>query len=82
MPPKVVPDKCRGCGDCVILCPNRIIRVANGKAEVVEPEACIECANCIDNCGCGGIVGSKDRHEGYLKLVQIAQKRLSLVVKE
>jgi NAD-dependent dihydropyrimidine dehydrogenase PreA subunit len=82
MPPRIVPEKCRGCNDCVTVCPNKIICVANGKAKITDPEACIECANCIDNCGCGGITGAKERHEGYLKIVQIASRRMSLVKKE
>lgn len=82
MPPKVVPEKCRGCNDCVIVCPNNILKITNGKAKIVDPDACVECANCIDNCGCGGIVGSKERHEGYLKIMQINSKRISLVTKD
>jgi heterodisulfide reductase subunit A-like polyferredoxin len=50
--PKVDPERCRGCGRCVDICPFNAIRLADGPtgnycAEVVQH-------NCV---GCGGCVG-------------------------
>lgn len=46
-------EKCKGCGLCVVACPNDVIQLAkkvNGKgynyAQMYQPEACIGCNNC------------------------------------
>lgn len=46
-------EKCKGCGLCVVSCPQNVIELAkevNGKgynyAYMAQPDACIGCANC------------------------------------
>ena len=42
-------DKCRGCTTCLKRCPTEAIRIRNGKA-AINPEACIDCGECIRVC--------------------------------
>jgi NAD-dependent dihydropyrimidine dehydrogenase PreA subunit len=42
--------KCRGCGRCAEVCPHEVFVVENGKARIVDKDACIECGACMKNC--------------------------------
>lgn len=53
-------DKCIGCGNCQMVCPHRIFRVANGKAEIVDRNACMECGACAKNCPTAAIYVNPD----------------------
>ena len=46
--PKVVHDKCNGCGKCVKLCPMQNLKIADGKA--VSSAQCTICYRCFNNC--------------------------------
>jgi NAD-dependent dihydropyrimidine dehydrogenase PreA subunit len=59
----VVEKKCNGCGDCTIACPVNtsgkimssnaeevVLRVKNGKLEVINPDLCDGCGMCIEAC--------------------------------
>ncbi|MDD3313776.1 mercury methylation ferredoxin HgcB [Pseudodesulfovibrio sp.] len=48
-------DKCVGCGACGEVCPHRIFRVADGKADMADRDACMECGACARNCPTGAI---------------------------
>jgi NAD-dependent dihydropyrimidine dehydrogenase PreA subunit len=37
--------KCKGCGDCVIVCPVRALRISRKVAKLTDPESC-----CRDSC--------------------------------
>ena len=52
MPPKVDRNKCAGHGDCYDVCPAdpKVFEIKDGKANVVHPEACIECGACEAAC--------------------------------
>lgn len=51
-------DICKGCGNCVSVCPVNILALESDKinrkgyhpAHAVEPEKCIGCANCFNIC--------------------------------
>jgi NAD-dependent dihydropyrimidine dehydrogenase PreA subunit len=42
--------KCTGCGMCLEVCPRAVFEMRNGKAQVVDRDACIECGACETNC--------------------------------
>ncbi len=41
---------CVGCGLCEIVCPHRIFKVVNKKAEISDLDGCMECGACALNC--------------------------------
>jgi uncharacterized Fe-S center protein len=45
----VVPEKCRGCGTCVEVCPAGALSLAGDRARL-DPETCIGCGECMTVC--------------------------------
>jgi NAD-dependent dihydropyrimidine dehydrogenase PreA subunit len=43
-------QKCTGCGRCVEVCPHSVFAMENGRASLVDKDACIECGACQKNC--------------------------------
>lgn len=44
------PEKCVGCGMCVIVCPHAVFAMPKRQAVLVDREACMECGACKRNC--------------------------------
>ena len=44
-----------GCGICVDACPQEVLEVVGGVAEVVNEDACIACGDCVEECPMGAI---------------------------
>jgi len=44
------PEKCTGCGMCLIVCPHGVLRMDNGRAEIGNRDLCMECGACSRNC--------------------------------
>ena len=44
------PEKCTGCGMCLIVCPHGVLRMDNGRAEIENRDLCMECGACSRNC--------------------------------
>lgn len=47
---RINDDKCTGCGQCLNVCPHRVIGVRNRKAYLHDLDACMECGACKMNC--------------------------------
>lgn len=47
---KIDSRKCNQCKACVKACPKNIIKLADGKIKVSNPDECIECKECIKAC--------------------------------
>ncbi|MDO4590870.1 MAG: [FeFe] hydrogenase, group A [Slackia sp.] len=46
-----INDQCKGCDDCVKVCPNDAITVAGlGTKHVIDPEKCLSCGQCLITC--------------------------------
>lgn len=51
-----INDQCKGCDDCVKVCPNDAITVAGlGTKHVIDPEKCLSCGQCLITCPFGRI---------------------------
>ena len=48
-------EECTGCGMCLAVCPHAVLTRVNGKVEVGERDACMECGACARNCPVGAI---------------------------
>jgi NAD-dependent dihydropyrimidine dehydrogenase PreA subunit len=48
-------SKCAGCKRCVEVCPHRVFRMKDTKAEIADKDLCIECGACQSNCEFGAI---------------------------
>jgi 2-oxoglutarate ferredoxin oxidoreductase subunit delta len=47
----IYPDWCKGCGLCAAFCPKNVFMIdAQGKAQVVNEEACVNCGFCELHC--------------------------------
>ncbi len=53
--PRLDPDRCIGCGDCISHCPTGALGRRVGKAALLSPAICIYCAVCEDLCPVGAI---------------------------
>jgi NAD-dependent dihydropyrimidine dehydrogenase PreA subunit len=49
------PKLCTGCERCIDVCPHAVFAADEGKAQLVRPEACMECGACQLNCQAGAI---------------------------
>lgn len=47
-------ELCKGCGDCVEVCPNKAIRLSEGKA-VIDQAKCSTCQICAEVCPTGAL---------------------------
>jgi NAD-dependent dihydropyrimidine dehydrogenase PreA subunit len=53
------PEKCTGCRRCTEVCPHAVFKMADGKAQVIDKDRCMECGACALNCEFGALaVGS------------------------
>jgi len=48
---RLVAESCTGCGLCVTVCPHEVLTLSNGKIEIANRDACMECGACARNCG-------------------------------
>lgn len=48
-------SKCTGCRRCVEVCPHGVFIMENGKARLIDKDACIECGACMKNCAFGAL---------------------------
>lgn len=46
---RLMPDRCKGCVNCIKRCPTEAIRIRGGKAKITEAR-CIDCGECIRRC--------------------------------
>lgn len=46
---RLLPDRCKGCVNCIKRCPTEAIRIRGGKAKITESR-CIDCGECIRRC--------------------------------
>lgn len=46
---------CVGCQMCSTVCPHRVFEMRGRVAQLVRPEACMECGACQNNCPTGAI---------------------------
>jgi NAD-dependent dihydropyrimidine dehydrogenase PreA subunit len=49
-------ELCIGCEMCVIVCPHAVFGMNGRVAQLVRPEACMECGACQLNCPTGAIM--------------------------
>ncbi len=52
---EVHEERCVGCGNCVVVCPHRLLSVNAGIVAVVDVDLCMECGACAQNCPDGAI---------------------------
>jgi NAD-dependent dihydropyrimidine dehydrogenase PreA subunit len=45
--------KCSGCGMCIDVCPHEVFKLVDGKARIINKDACMECGACKMNCPAG-----------------------------
>jgi len=58
-------DKCDGCEECIISCPEGAIQMVNGKAKLVKDFYCDGLGACIGNCPQGAITVTEREAEAY-----------------
>ena len=44
--PTYYPEKCTGCGLCIIVCPQGVMALVAGRAAMVAPQDCVYCGEC------------------------------------
>jgi NAD-dependent dihydropyrimidine dehydrogenase PreA subunit len=47
--------RCRGCRQCIDVCPHAVFAMEAGKSVIRDRESCMECGACARNCASGAI---------------------------
>ena len=47
---RLEPSRCTGCGTCTVVCPHAVFAMDQGRASIVDRDACMECGACVTNC--------------------------------
>lgn len=55
--PQIIPEKCKGCGLCVKVCPVNAISGVRKEVHYINEELCIKCGACLATCRLNAIVG-------------------------
>lgn len=66
-------QRCKGCTNCIKLCPTEAIRVRDGKAVIIEAR-CIDCGECIRVCP----NNAKTAYSDSLSILEEYQYRIAL----
>lgn len=53
--PVIEAEECVGCGICVDACPQEVLVINDGIAEVENEDNCIACGDCVEECPMGAI---------------------------
>jgi NAD-dependent dihydropyrimidine dehydrogenase PreA subunit len=48
-------EKCKGCKECLNVCPHAVFKYENKKAVIDKKDQCMECGACMKNCEFGAI---------------------------
>jgi ferredoxin len=48
-------SKCRGCRQCMDVCPHAVFSMVAGKSMIHDRQSCMECGACARNCASGAI---------------------------
>jgi len=43
-------EKCIGCERCTEVCPHGVLAIEDRKVRLVDPDSCMECGACRNNC--------------------------------
>ncbi|MFC2107399.1 FAD-dependent oxidoreductase [Bacteroidota bacterium] len=58
-----ISEKCTGCASCVKTCPQKILKIDdNKKMYVADPDRCMSCYGCEDECKFGAVYNLKGLH--------------------
>lgn len=41
---------CKGCGICVAFCPKKVLKLTNGKVEIIDRDLCLKTGVCENLC--------------------------------
>ncbi len=50
MPPRVITERCTGCGVCETICPGDLMKIEKGKAFCRSKRDCWDCMSCVKAC--------------------------------
>jgi NAD-dependent dihydropyrimidine dehydrogenase PreA subunit len=48
-------DLCESTGACAAICPENVFEHHNGRTSIADPDACIACWICVEQCVSGAI---------------------------
>ncbi len=53
--PEIDYSVCNNCGKCIEVCNQNVLRIVDGKVQVIHPENCNGEGDCAENCPLGCI---------------------------
>ena len=56
MHPELDQEACNSCGNCIEICPSEVYQWVGERPGTIDPEECIECKACEDQCPVHAIV--------------------------
>lgn len=65
----VITDLCTQCGSCAEICPTECIKEGEDQY-YIDPEECIDCASCVDECSEGAIFAEEDLPDNQKSFIE------------